>query len=57
VNNEALAEEGAASTTDPTESFRLRTGGLPFPDFSWSNNLEFLPRDFAPALAKLRPSV
>jgi hypothetical protein len=23
VNNEALAEEGAASTTDPIESFRL----------------------------------
>jgi len=26
-------------------------------NFFWSNNLEFLPRDFAPALAKLSPSV
>jgi len=28
VNNEALAEEDAASTTDPIESFRLRKRGM-----------------------------
>jgi hypothetical protein len=28
VNNEALAEEDAASTTDPIESFRLRKRGV-----------------------------
>ena len=30
VNNEALAEEDAASTTDPIESFRLRRASVGF---------------------------
>jgi hypothetical protein len=52
----------APSSAMPSLSSQLNRSGSEravflSPDFSRGNNLDFLPRDFAPALAKLSSSV